>query len=316
MLETHYDLQSERLRMQLEMERKLQTAQIEAEEMRLKGYNQKDVMQADVQNQGYAAGIAAAMAVGDGCSLRRLDLAELQRRLVEKEILPAESAGARDGVAPGGNVPPDMERLARLFLRPDKARREVKVQFMTEPQLETAQILAFFGDSTGRDFLRAALAGRDWDEGWDFRGMGQFGASVSPIDCTVFALRSIGAANPEIISLLSKLEPGSSFSHFRAIAMYLMRWPVPEAAPMLERLMECPGFTGNHIGTLADAMRSNRPERNDNSVRNRQLKEIYTAAALFCCAPGNSRACAVLEAYRDGMNGLYSRFAAGVLKRR
>ena len=39
---------AERLRMQLEMDRKLQTAQIEAEEMRLKGYTQKDVLQAGV----------------------------------------------------------------------------------------------------------------------------------------------------------------------------------------------------------------------------------------------------------------------------
>ncbi len=43
------DIQIERLHMQLEMERKAQLAHIEAEEMRLKGYNQKDVLQADVQ---------------------------------------------------------------------------------------------------------------------------------------------------------------------------------------------------------------------------------------------------------------------------
>ena len=47
--ETTGDVQAERLRMQLEMERKAQMAQIEAEEMRLKGYNQRDVIQADVQ---------------------------------------------------------------------------------------------------------------------------------------------------------------------------------------------------------------------------------------------------------------------------
>lgn len=43
------DVQAERLHMQLEMERKAQIAQIEAEEMRLKGYNQKDVFQTEVQ---------------------------------------------------------------------------------------------------------------------------------------------------------------------------------------------------------------------------------------------------------------------------
>ena len=59
------ETQAERLRMQLEMERKLQTAQIEAEEMRLKGYNQKDVMQADVQ-KAYAGALGQIGANGGG----------------------------------------------------------------------------------------------------------------------------------------------------------------------------------------------------------------------------------------------------------
>lgn len=58
------DVQAERLRMQLEMERKLQTAQIAAEEMRLKGYTQKDVLQADVQ-KAYA-GALGQLGTGSG----------------------------------------------------------------------------------------------------------------------------------------------------------------------------------------------------------------------------------------------------------
>ena len=59
------ETQAERLRMQLEMERKLQTAQIEAEEMRLKGYNQRDVMQTDVQ-KAYAGALGQMGANGGG----------------------------------------------------------------------------------------------------------------------------------------------------------------------------------------------------------------------------------------------------------
>ena len=59
------DVQAERLHMQLEMERKLQTAQIEAEEMRLKGYNQRDVLQADVQ-KAYAGALGQMGANGGG----------------------------------------------------------------------------------------------------------------------------------------------------------------------------------------------------------------------------------------------------------
>lgn len=65
MAEATGETQAERLRMQLEMERKLQTAQIEAEEMRLKGYNQRDVMQADVQ-KAYAGALGHMGANGGG----------------------------------------------------------------------------------------------------------------------------------------------------------------------------------------------------------------------------------------------------------
>ena len=70
------ETQAERLRMQLEMERKLQTAQIEAEEMRLKGYNQKDVMQADVQ-KAYAGALGQMGANGGGGSSMLGDIAGL-----------------------------------------------------------------------------------------------------------------------------------------------------------------------------------------------------------------------------------------------
>jgi membrane protease subunit (stomatin/prohibitin family) len=70
------ETQAERLRMQLEMERKLQTAQIEAEEMRLKGYNQKDVMQADVQ-KAYAGALGQMGANGGGGGSMLGDIAGL-----------------------------------------------------------------------------------------------------------------------------------------------------------------------------------------------------------------------------------------------
>ena len=59
------DVQAERLHMQLEMERKAQMAQIEAEEMRLKGYTQRDVLQADVQ-KAYAGALGQMGANGGG----------------------------------------------------------------------------------------------------------------------------------------------------------------------------------------------------------------------------------------------------------
>ena len=47
-------------------------------------------MQPDIQNQGYAAGVAAATAARSGKTLREIDIRELQKHLVEKGNLPAE----------------------------------------------------------------------------------------------------------------------------------------------------------------------------------------------------------------------------------
>ena len=65
------EVAADRLRMQLEMERKEQAARIEAEEMRLKGFTGKDVLQADVQ-KAYAEGIGnmgPAISSGGGSSV-------------------------------------------------------------------------------------------------------------------------------------------------------------------------------------------------------------------------------------------------------
>ena len=59
------DVGAERLRLQLEMERKAQMAQIEAEEMRLKGYNQKDVQKAFAEGIG---NMGPAISAGGGGS--------------------------------------------------------------------------------------------------------------------------------------------------------------------------------------------------------------------------------------------------------
>ncbi len=67
--QTQADVAAEKLRLEIEMQRKAQTAQIEAEEMRAKGYSQKDVIQGEVlksfaenQPSGGGAGSISGMA--------------------------------------------------------------------------------------------------------------------------------------------------------------------------------------------------------------------------------------------------------------
>ena len=53
-------------------------------------------MQPDVQNVGYAAGVAAAMAAAKGTELRAIDVKALQRHLVEKGVIPEEVLSWKD----------------------------------------------------------------------------------------------------------------------------------------------------------------------------------------------------------------------------
>ena len=67
------------------------------------------------------------------------------------------------------------------------------------------------------------------------------------------------------------------------------------------------------LRTLADALNSNRAERNDTSVRNSQLKELYLAKALAVCAPENPLGNGILKEYAESMQGYYVLFADGKL---
>lgn len=96
------EVAAERMRMQLEMERKAQMAQIEAEEMRLKGYNQKDVLQADVQ-KAYAEGIgnmSPAVSSGGGGSVV------------------GDMLGLSMGMAAASAIAPQMSNLVQNMAKP------------------------------------------------------------------------------------------------------------------------------------------------------------------------------------------------------
>ena len=138
-------------------------------------------------------------------------------------------------------------------------------------------------------------------------------SSISPLDSLIFALDRIGGAPELILEKLRKLSFGQEFSHIRAVCVNLMHHPDPQAEGELVRLLSEEGARGNAVRTLADALNSNRAERNDTSVRNSQLKELYLAKALTVCAPENPLGSGILKEYAESMQGYYVLFADGKL---
>ena len=104
------EVAAERLRMQLEMERKAQIASIEAEEMRLKGYSQKDVLQAEVQ-KAYAEGIGnmrVSSSEGGGSGIV------------------GDMMGLGVGMAAAGTIAPQIGNMMKGFQQPLQSSEPVK----------------------------------------------------------------------------------------------------------------------------------------------------------------------------------------------
>ncbi len=288
-------------------------------------------MQPDVQNAGYGAGVAAAMVCRDGTMLRDLDIRKVQRDLVEIGCLPKEVLGhdgdttlseedlSRAVVA----VRDGFKQAARLLGRPEQALPALRQAFgqAKEPthRLAYAQLLAVMGDRTGVEILCDAVrAQNDWDAGWNYRAMGQFGRDMSTLDAWIFALGRAGdrGAVPVILAKVKLLDAEKAFSHHRAVALALERLADPAAAPPLAELLNKPGMSGHALTSVAAARTSHKildPGLTALKPRRRALREITLARALFRCGDVGGLGKRILENYVNDLRGHFARHAAVVL---
>ena len=266
-------------------------------------------MQPDLQNQGYAAGLAAAMTAADELPMRKIDIRKLQKKLVGKEILPESILQENDAVCRNSGDG-SHSFLSLIFLDEQNAIPNLKKMFSADPEnIQYALILAYLGDDSGKNLLKRTVESMEWDQGWNYRGMGQFGASCSPLDSMIMALDRINDGADIIFKKLQTISVQSEFSHIRAVCMYFIHHPQPAAAKELRRLLSSSGMSGHAIKNYSDALASNRKDRDDTSVRNLQLKEIYLAKALCKCDSLDTFGRSVLDSYRTSMQGYYSLFA-------
>ena len=166
-------------------------------------------MQPDVQNQGYAAGTAAAMAIKAGVPVRRVDIRALQRHLIEMKILPETVLDMEDSfplpdacfTEAVAAIPNGYQGLSVVLTDPARSVPLLKAAYTAarapEARLAYAHVLGMMGHPDGETELIARVQGMAWDKGWHFRGMGQFNRSVSWLDSYLIALgrcRSAGGA--------------------------------------------------------------------------------------------------------------------------
>jgi hypothetical protein len=172
------------------------------------------------------------------------------------------------------------------------------------------------GHSSGSDTLIKEVKSRDWDKGWNFTGMGQFGTSMSDLDSIIIALgrtRNKQGLNP-ILEKLEQLDTDSDFSHFRAVAIALETLGNPDAAEPISKLLKKPGMIGHAFMDINTAKNRTPMSHVDNSTRNLSLRELFLARALYRCGDYKDIGKTILTEYANDLRGHYARHAREVLK--
>ena len=293
-------------------------------------------MQADVQNTGYAAGIAAAMASRLNTTVGRLDVRLLQKRLVAGGLLDAQALATTDSFPVSDEelqraVTDELQThrgIALCLAEGERARTGLRQALRTSAHpAVAAMILGLNGNPEAAELLRRLIhAETAWDAGWNFKGMGQYGMSMSRIDGLLVALAHCGSADDhgEVLRFAGLLDGDAAFSHIRSVAwagsMLARRFPevARQMAGALHRLILLPGMRGHAQTSLAQAVAAARRLQglNETTSRNDALKELHLAAALIRCGDWQCLGHEVLTGYCQDVRGHFSRHASAVLAAR
>jgi hypothetical protein len=288
-------------------------------------------MQPDVENQGYAAGYAAWMAADSKTAPRNINIPDLQDHLIAKSIIRPQDKGTLDNFPLATQTIQDAvssldttwDNLHVILTDTNTALPFLRAGFANATAAAEreryATILGLLGDTTGANWLADKVANTAvWDTGWNWRGMGQFGRSVSWLDCHIIVLgntRSAAGLQPVLgkAALLTTSRTSGAFSHHRATAMALENIGGGDAVARLSAMLVL--VRGNHLeGIAAPKIIPGYSDTAGDIERNFVLRELTIAAALFRLgddAQGNARQ--VLEAYIHDPRAMYATFAKMVL---
>jgi flavin-dependent dehydrogenase len=284
-------------------------------------------MQPDIQNQGYAAGLAAAMAAKDGTSVRKVDIKALQKQLVAKGNLPKSVLTDRDSYPMSSDkiaeavksVTSGYKGISVILAHPAAALGPLKKAYkQSDPGPEKivyAHILGMLYDPAGAETLAGTIKTMKWDKGWNFRGMGQFGRTTSPVDNLIVALGRTGNTSglDAILEKIGQLNAKSEFSHYRSVAMALEALGDRRGAKPLADLLKTPGVSGHAFLEIKDVRGRTPASRVDTTTRNNSLRELILARALYRCGDHKGLGEKILKQYAKDLRGHYSRHAQAVL---
>lgn len=285
-------------------------------------------MQPCLQNQGYAVGYLSAIAVKEGKPIRKVDIKKVQKHLVSIGNLPKrvltdkEFKGFSNSEmkVAAGSVTDNYKGLEILLTDPVRCMKLLheRIKQTVDPDHKAvyASVLCILGDSAYAAVLKDKIGQyKVWDKGWHYTGMHQFGMSLSQLDAYIIAMGKTKEPSvlPAVLDKAKMLEPEDYFSHFRAIAMATEAINSKEAIPILANMLTTPGVRGYHIDSYMTARGQVVPNDIDVTFRNKALKELHLARALYLCGDKDQLGETVLRNYAAGLQGHYARYAREIL---
>jgi hypothetical protein len=290
-------------------------------------------MQPDVQNQGYAAGVAAAMSIKAKVAVRDVNMRALQQHLIEKDILTRDVLEMKDSfplpkdhfVKAAETLTNNYDGLSVVLTDYTRSvpllREAMQKAKSADDKLKYAHVLAMMGEADGETLLIEKVKKMKWDAGWNFRGMGQFGRSVSWVDSYMIALGRAKSKNalPVILEKARELTVTNEFSHFRALSIALEGIGDASAAPALATLLNTTGISGYSISMdnakTAFPVLATFQDAAGNKERTNVLRELSLARALYRLGDSNGFGEKILSAYARDPRGMYANHAKLVLSK-
>jgi hypothetical protein len=279
-------------------------------------------MQPDVQNQGYAAGLAAAMRLGQ--PLRGIDMRALQQALVKvgnlsPEVLTHDDSFPMDDAVIRRAAADRLTALmpAAILLAHPAQSQPLLRSMLADPARgdDAALLLGLMGDPAAGPRLVETVRAAAWDEGWNFRGMGQFGPSMSRLDATILALARTGApeAATVIAEKVAQLPDDPAFSHCRVVGLAGALLRDARLADALAALLGRPGMQGHAQLDSRAVIAAANGDLAETVARNASLRELYLARGLYQAGDRDGVGREILARYADDLRGHYARHARAVL---
>lgn len=307
-------------------------------------------MQPDLQNQGYAVGTAAAMAVLRARGkVRDIDIKALQRELVRKNCLenrvledvdsfPLSAKTVQEAVKTLEGLTIDVHQkpehddthkaLAVVISHPQESIPSLREAYQKSTELKVklnyARILAILGDQTGKETLVEAVnKAPNWGKGWDYSNQRKYANTFGPIDRIVIALGFLNSAevHAPLLEKLDQLTLKSPLSHYKALCLALRMNKDDSLTKPLADFIKAKKLKGhtqrlsyyNEQENQKNAYVRQGVNTKGGSMVNNKFKELLIAALLFECGDYQNLGREILQEYTKDVNGHFAEYAHRVL---